>query len=117
MVHSISAQVMIMAGSSRVGEVVFESISEEPHQPKAINFPKRSFGKKNPVFRSFQQEWFTKFPFLHYDEAKDIVFCHICLMAVKKKRMKTGILIIDQIFVLKWNRFFLRYLPYNLHLL
>ena len=89
---------MIMAaGSSRVSEVVFESISEEPHQPKAINFPKRSFGKKNPVFRSFQQEWFTKFPFLHYDEAKDIVFCHICLIAVKKKRMKTGY--IDPAFV------------------
>ena len=98
MVHSVSTQATIVAtGSSQVSEVVFESISEEPHQPKAINFPKRSFGKKNPVFCTFQQEWFTKFPFLHYDEAKDIVFCHTCLMAVKKKRMKTGY--IDPAFV------------------
>ena len=67
MVHSVFTQVTIMAaGSLRVSEVVFESISEEPHQPKAINFPKRSFGKKNPVFRRFQQEWFTKFPFLKF---------------------------------------------------
>ena len=67
MVHRVSTQVTIMvAGSSRVSEVVFESISEEPHQPKAIIFPKRSFGMKNPVFRSFQQEWFTKFPFLQF---------------------------------------------------
>ena len=67
MVHNVSTQVMIIAAdSSRVSEVVFESISEEPHQPKAINFPKRSFGKKNPVIRSFQQEWFTKFPFLQF---------------------------------------------------
>ena len=67
MVHSVSTQVMIMAaGSSRVSEVVFESISEEPHQSKAINISKRSFGKKNPVFRGFQQEWFTKFPFLQF---------------------------------------------------
>ena len=60
MVHSVSTQVMIMAaGSSRVSEVVFESISEEPHQPKAINFPKRSFGKKNPVFRSSSERSFS----------------------------------------------------------
>ena len=88
---------MAMASSSRVGEVVSESIPEEPHQPKAFSFPKRSFGKKNAVFRSFQQDWFTKFPFLHYDEAKDVAFCHVCLMAVKKKRMKTGY--IDPAFV------------------
>ena len=38
MVHSVSTQVTIMAaGSSRVGEVVFESISEEPHQPSSCN--------------------------------------------------------------------------------
>ena len=67
MVHSVSTQVTIIAAdSSRVSEVVFESISEEPHQPKAINFPKRSFGKKNPVFRSFQQQSFAKFPFLQF---------------------------------------------------
>ena len=60
MVHSVSTQVTIMAaGSLRVSKVVFENISEEPHQPKAINFPKRSFGKKNPVFRSSSEQSFS----------------------------------------------------------
>ena len=60
MVHSVSTQVTIMATStSRVSEVVFESISEELHQPKAINFPKRSFGKKNPVLRSSSERSFS----------------------------------------------------------
>ena len=65
MVHSVSTQVTIMAaGSSRVSEVVFESISEEPHQPKAINFPKRSFGKKNSVFRSSSERSLSHTHFL-----------------------------------------------------
>lgn len=86
-----------MASTSRVCEVVPASIPTEPHQPKELDFPKRSFGKKNAVSRSFQPEWFKKWPFLHYDEANDTVFCHVCLIAVKTKRMRTGY--IDPAFV------------------
>ena len=45
-------------------------IPDRPHQPgQGFKFPKRSFGKKNVVLRSFQQSWFTQWPFLHYNES------------------------------------------------
>ena len=33
---------------------------EIPHQPRAFHFPKREFGKKSAVRRSFQTAWFDK---------------------------------------------------------
>ena len=65
-------------------------VPDKPHQPVAFNFPKRSFGKKNSVQRSFQASWFSQWPFLHYDEANDAVFCHTCLLGFKLKRMRTN---------------------------
>ena len=65
-------------------------ISSTPHHPLSIRFPKRSFGKKRTVERSFQPGWFANWPFLHSDEAKDAVYCHTCLMGFKLKRMKTS---------------------------
>jgi hypothetical protein len=65
-------------------------VPAKPHQPLNFKFPKRSFGKQKVVERSFQPSWFSKWPFLHYDEAKDIVFCHTCLMGFKLKRMRTS---------------------------
>lgn len=53
-----------------------QDVPAEPHQPLTFAFPKRSFGKKNAVLRSFQLDWFSKWPFLHYNEAKDAAFCH-----------------------------------------
>ena len=46
-------------------------VPDQPHQPLTFAFPKRSFGKKTPVFRSCQPSWFSQWPFLHYDEAND----------------------------------------------
>ena len=40
-------------------------------------FPKRSFGKTNPVKRSFQDSWFTNRTSLHYDGANDLTFCMV----------------------------------------
>ena len=37
-----------------------------PHQPKSFDFPKRSFGKKVIVKRSFQASWFDMWSWLHY---------------------------------------------------
>ena len=61
--------------------------NDKPHQPHAFKFPKRTFGKKNPVSRSFQSAWFQQWPFLHYDESKDLVFCHTCLVTFKEKKL------------------------------
>ena len=40
-------------------------------------FPQHSFGKKNPVKRSFRDSWFTNRTSLHYDEANDLTFCMV----------------------------------------
>ena len=63
---------------------------EKPHHPaKGFVFPKRSFGKSKPVLCSAQSQWFEgkAWPFLHYDEAQDVVFCHNCVTAFKLNQM------------------------------
>ena len=58
------------------------SLPEKPNHPqRGYNFPKRSFGKSKPVMCSAQAQWFTMWPFLNYDEAQDVVFCHTCVAA------------------------------------
>ena len=50
-----------------------------PHQP---NFPKRSFGKKVIVQRSFQASWFDRWSWLHYIiESNDVALCLNCAQA------------------------------------
>ncbi len=71
-------------------------VPDKPHQPFEFNFPKRSFGVKGAQ-RSFQPGWFRRWPFLHYDEGRDIAFCHTCLLATKFKRMRSNYA--DQAFV------------------
>ena len=62
-----------------------------PHQPpSSFSFPKRSFGNKNVVFRSCQSGWFRNWSWLHYDQAKDVVLCHLCWKAVSERKMKRG---------------------------
>lgn len=50
-------------------------------------FPKREFGKTIIVKRSFQSQWFSKWQWLHYDESRDLAFCHTCIKAVKSKKI------------------------------
>ena len=61
-------------------------IPTKPLQPLSFNFPKRSFGHG----KEFSAKLVCKMAFLHYDESKDAVFCHTCLMGFKLKRMKTS---------------------------
>ena len=82
-----------MAGGSPRFPPRFEDIPDlpaNPHQPHLTAFPKRSFGKAKLVYRSFQASWFKEFPFLHYDEAKDVAFCHTCTTAIREKKIRTG---------------------------
>ena len=52
-----------------------------PNQPKTFRFSPRTFGVKRPEQRSFQPTWFDSRPWLHYDEAKDLAFRHLCMLA------------------------------------
>ena len=63
-------------------------IGDSPHQPRGISFPKRSFGKKKIVMRSFRDSWFDSWSWLHYHEEMDVAFCHVCVRALKEKKME-----------------------------
>lgn len=65
-------------------------LPDEPHQPKGYNFPKREFGQKNPVRRAFQSSWFSKWPWIHYDEALDSAFCFTCARAEEQGKLRSG---------------------------
>ena len=51
-------------------------------------FPKRTFGKKQPVNRAFQRSWFKTWSWLHYDEATDASFCYYCGKADQRGKLK-----------------------------
>ena len=56
-----------------------EIVPDAAHQPRTFEFPKREFGKTSVTYRAFQAKWFDRWSWLHYDEAKDVVFCFTCL--------------------------------------
>ena len=60
------------------------------HPPTTYVFPKRAFGKKNVVYRSCHAEWFQTWPWLHYQEDKDTVLCHVCARANSKGKLSSG---------------------------
>ena len=46
-------------------------VGSQLHHPASdFKYPQRSFGK---AMRACQSSWFKLWPFLHYDEAKDVV--------------------------------------------
>ncbi len=60
---------------------------DKPNQPRpAFKFPKCSFCKNNIVQRYFQHSLFEKWPFLHYKEDTDTVFCFTCLKMFREKK-------------------------------
>ena len=67
-----------------------KSFPAEPHQPRSFNFPKREFGKKKVLKRSFIPSWFDCYKWLDYDEAQDAAFCHVCRCAADQRRLKTS---------------------------
>lgn len=65
-------------------------IGSLPHQPQdGFPFPKRKFGHKNPVERSFQHNWFSKWSWLHYNAKNDSAFCFVCTKAMKEKKIRS----------------------------
>ena len=48
---------LIIMASKPKTSVTAQEIPEDPQQSTAISFPKRAFGKKGDVLRSFQSDW------------------------------------------------------------
>lgn len=87
---------IVVRNSKMASCVSFSSRSDlpelpsSPHQPSNFTFPKRCFGNKIVVQRSCQRSWFERWPFLHYDEGKDVVFCHTCVTGFRQGKMKSS---------------------------
>ena len=65
-------------------------VPDSPYQPGVgFKFLKHSFGKKSVAHRSFQHSWGVKWPFLHYTETNDAVYCHSRLKMFKEKKAET----------------------------
>ena len=73
-------------------------IPSVPNQQKTFKFPQRSFGQNHPVKRSFQSSWFANRKRLHYDEANDLAYCHVCMVAYRNGKLNN--LNLDKAFIL-----------------
>lgn len=70
----------------------YPAITDKPHQPTNIAFPKVTFGKSKPVQRSFQKAWFQKWNWLHWDTESEQAFCHTCVRAAKQGTLTSGLI-------------------------
>ena len=61
----------------RTGDSV--TIHLEPYQPKKTTYPTVSIGRQ---CRRFQDSWYSKWPWLEWNDEKECAFCHPCRMAV-----------------------------------
>ena len=86
MSHGIPKMVSSSASSSK-GPDVLGTIGDKSKQPSTFSFPKQSFGKKDPLSRSFQP-WFNKWPWIHYDQTNNLAFCSTCVKASKLGNVK-----------------------------
>lgn len=71
-----------------LSETLTNHLPTKAHQPRRFDFPKRSFGKKTTVHRSFQSTWFDKWHWLHYRESDDSVICITCAQASEQKKLQ-----------------------------
>ena len=72
-------------------ELATTDLPEHSHQPgPGFIFPKCLFGKKSVIPGSYQHSLFSKWPFLHYNEAEDTVICYSCMKMFKEKKNKTS---------------------------
>ena len=47
--------------------------------------------KKQVVHRSFKPNWFDLWSWIHYDEASDSAFCHLCVSAEKVGKLRSSL--------------------------
>ena len=60
------------------------------HQTRKFQFPQHEFGKTSIVKCSFQQQWFNRWLWLHYDEDQDLAFCFSCIVAYQNNQLQSA---------------------------
>ena len=68
-------------------QIILPDLPDKPYHSKGFSFPRQSFGQTKPVQCSCKSHWFDKWPWLHYSEAKDAIFCHIFVITFKLKKI------------------------------
>ena len=61
------------------------SLPDEPHHPKRIDFPKRSFGKTKSIFCSAKEQVVR---YLAKPKDRMLMFCNACVTALELGRIK-----------------------------
>ena len=51
-----------------------------PNQLRRLNFHNAPSVRKSPMKRRFQSSWFANRTWLHYDEANELAYCHVCML-------------------------------------
>ena len=83
--ENISAEITSVAADENAS-----ILHGEINQPRGIQFPQTKG-------RSFQENWFDLYNWLHYDEEKDAAFCHVCLQAMESCHKRVSKL--EEIFI------------------
>lgn len=60
------------------------------HSASSYDFPKRAFRKKTVVYRSCHAEWFKSWSWLHYEDDKDAMLCHVYTRAAREGKLKNA---------------------------
>ena len=71
---SLHEEQMASCSSSTNGESknhAWISLGDQPNQTTLFTFPKRAFGLKILIYRSFQSSWFKKWPWLYSNQVND----------------------------------------------
>ena len=84
--RALSCSAALMSKSKRE-KLKTPAVGEKPHQPLSFEFPKRSFGQKTVVQRTFQPQWFSRWKWLHYVEDSDAAFCFTCVKAYSENKL------------------------------
>ena len=71
-------------------EIRFPAYLMSPTILNPLLFRSEALERQNLFFCSAKSQWFDTWPFLHYDEGQDVMFCHTCVTAFKLGRIKSS---------------------------
>ena len=77
---SVARQTSVIIRMEVANVASVRDLGDPPNQPVSFNLLKRKFGQSKPVFRSVQPAWFNKWPWLHYDQGEDKMFCYVVIL-------------------------------------
>ena len=83
---------IFFSSSSTVGENISAKVASVATEENASIFHGEINQRRDIQFpqtkgRSFQENWFVLYNWLHHDEEKDAAFCHVCMQATESSEI------------------------------